>query len=141
VGLSCTPHQILPLRLDGQRNPRCSDRPQLRRPAGRRRLCRPGRPPPWRRPEHLLRLRSGQRRPRSLALEPVAPLESLEPSATISMTGRGCGAVCVAARDPVLRALTGASGAASLAAAPELEIGGGRLRLAGLRERSNKDDK
>jgi len=53
-------------------------------------------------------------------------------SATISTTGGGCGAECGVARAQVLRALVGASGAASLAMAPELEIGEERLRLAGL---------
>src|SRR6185312_9864772 len=45
---------------------------------------------------------------------------SLAASATMSMTGRGCGAVCGVARAPVLRALVDASGAASLVMAPEL---------------------
>ena len=46
--------------------------------------------------------------------------------------------MCGVARAPVLRALAGASGATSLATAPELEIGEERLRLAGLGERSNE---
>ena len=60
-------------------------------------------------------------------------------SATISMTGGGCGAECGVARAPVLRALVSASGAASLATAPELKIGEGRLRLAGLGDQLNED--
>ena len=43
--------------------------------------------------------------------------------------------MCGVAGAPVLRALAGASGAASLATAPELEIGEERLRLAGLGDR------
>ena len=63
---------------------------------------------------------------------------SFAASATISTTGGGCGAECGVARAPVLRALAGASGAASLATAPELEIGEERLRLAGLGDRLNE---
>jgi len=59
---------------------------------------------------------------------------SFAASATMSMTGGGCGAECGVARIPVLRALVSASGAASLATVPELEIGEGRVRLAGLGE-------
>jgi hypothetical protein len=51
--------------------------------------------------------------------------------ATMSTTGRGCGAVCGVARAPVLRALVRASGAASLAMAPELVIGEEALKSAG----------
>ena len=46
--------------------------------------------------------------------------------------GRGCGAVCGVARAPVLRALVGASWAASLAMAPELVIGEEALKSAAL---------
>jgi len=45
---------------------------------------------------------------------------------------------CGVARAPVLRAFAGAIGAASLATAPELEIGEKRLRLAGLGDRLNE---
>ena len=62
-------------------------------------------------------------------------------SATMSTTGGGCGAECGVARAPVLRALVGASGAASLATAPELEIREGKLGLVGLGERSNEHNK
>ena len=46
--------------------------------------------------------------------------------------------MCGVARAPVLRALAGASVAASLATAPELEIGEERLKIAGLGDRLNK---
>ena len=57
---------------------------------------------------------------------------SFAASATMSTTGWGCGAVCGVARAPVLRALVGASWAASLAMAPELVIGEEALKSAGL---------
>ena len=60
------------------------------------------------------------------------PPWSFAASATMSTMGRGCGAVCGVARAPVLRALVGASGAASLAMAPELVIGEEALKSAGL---------
>ena len=66
---------------------------------------------------------------------------SFAASAMMSTTGGGCGAECGVARAPVLRALVGASGAASLATAPELEIGKGKLRLAGLGDRLNEHNK
>ena len=66
---------------------------------------------------------------------------SFAASATISTTGGGCGAEYSVARAMVLRALVGASGAASLATAPKLEIGEGKLRLAGLGDRSNEHNK
>ena len=46
--------------------------------------------------------------------------------------------MCGVVRAPVLRALAGVRGATSLATAPELEIGEGKLRLARLGERSNE---
>ena len=46
--------------------------------------------------------------------------------------------MCGVARTPVLRALAGVSGAASLSTAPELEIGEERLGLAGLGDRLNE---
>ena len=49
--------------------------------------------------------------------------------------------MCGVARAPVLRALAGTSGAASLAKALELEIGEERLRLAGLGDRLNERKK
>ena len=46
--------------------------------------------------------------------------------------------MCGVARAPVLRALAGASGAASLEMAPELEIEEETLRLGGLGDRLNE---
>ena len=66
---------------------------------------------------------------------------SFAASATISTTGGGCGAECGVARASVLRALVGANGAVSLATAPELEIGEGKLRLVGLGDRLNERKK
>ena len=57
---------------------------------------------------------------------------SFAASATMSTTGRGCGAECGVARAPVLRTLVSASWAASLAMAPELLIGEEALKSAGL---------
>ena len=50
----------------------------------------------------------------------------------MSTMGRGYGAVCGVAHAPVLRALVGASWAASLVMAPELVIGEEALKSAGL---------
>ena len=61
----------------------------------------------------------------------VIASRSFAASATISTTGGGCGAVCGMAHAPVLRALVGASGAASLAMASELEIEEEMLKSAG----------
>ena len=63
---------------------------------------------------------------------------SFAASDSISTTGESCGAECGVAPALVLRALAGASRAASLATASELEIGEERQRLAGLGERSNE---
>ena len=60
---------------------------------------------------------------------------SFAASATMSTTGGACSAECGVARATVLRALVGASRDASLATAPELEIGEGKLRLAGQGDR------
>ena len=60
---------------------------------------------------------------------------SFAASATMSTTGGGYDVECSMEQALVLRALVGASGAASLAMAPELEIGEGKPRLAGLGDR------
>ena len=66
---------------------------------------------------------------------------SFAASATRSTAGRGCGTVCGVLRAPVLRALVGASGTASVATAPGLEIGEQKLRTTRSGNRSNRQQK